>query len=487
MAVRTKRKPHQQVMTPARLAVLASGGKWRPARHLLHVNRHLLHLAASRIRRLQVGMPPRHGKSWQCARWFPAWYIMTYPEREVLICTASDSLAARHSEYVRDIIERYGPELAGIRVRPSHRAQADWEIVDIHGRPTGGRCRGAGVGTSILGDGASLLVLDDLYGSITKVVSPAYRDAVHRWCVQTAFSRLSPDGVVLSIGSRQHSDDIYGRFELAEADGGELWQRINLPAIAEEDDPLGRSPGEALWPELYPLEKLLAIKADKEANGRKSDWLANYCLRPSAGDGTSTWPDEYFHEQIWFVDRPDFSGREQRILSIDTSGGKRITSDFAALVWADWMRSGHFYIDAELCRLDIERLYQRTVEIITRESPNVTVVETNGLGQVLFDRLSKTKINGMFVPVLGRYHGSEGELAAKELRISARLTPQLARGTLHFAKTPGARLLVKQLKEFPNSDYDDACDALELNLELAGQLLLPAAKRTVKYEMPSRV
>lgn len=34
------------------------------------------------------------------------------------------------------------------------------------------------------------------------------------------------------------------------------WERIRLPAIAEEDDLLGREPGEALWPERYNLDYL---------------------------------------------------------------------------------------------------------------------------------------------------------------------------------------------------------------------------------------
>jgi len=37
---------------------------------------------------------------------------------------------------------------------------------------------------------------------------------------------------------------------------------LNLPAIAEEADPLGRAVGEALWPEKYPLHELEALRED---------------------------------------------------------------------------------------------------------------------------------------------------------------------------------------------------------------------------------
>jgi phage terminase large subunit-like protein len=42
----------------------------------------------------------------------------------------------------------------------------------------------------------------------------------------------------------------------------EPWEVICLPAIAEENDLLGRKPGEALWPERFPVERLLKIKKD---------------------------------------------------------------------------------------------------------------------------------------------------------------------------------------------------------------------------------
>jgi len=60
---------------------------------------------------------------------------------------------------------------------------------------------------------------------------------------------------VIVVGTRWHADDLIGRLE---ASGD--WEVLNLPAIAEEDDPLGRQPGEALWPERYPVEELEAIK-----------------------------------------------------------------------------------------------------------------------------------------------------------------------------------------------------------------------------------
>ena len=44
--------------------------------------------------------------------------------------------------------------------------------------------------------------------------------------------------------TRWHEADLAGRL-LADPDG-EPWKVLNLPALAEADDPLGRAPGEAV-------------------------------------------------------------------------------------------------------------------------------------------------------------------------------------------------------------------------------------------------
>ena len=56
-----------------------------------------------------------------------------------------------------------------------------------------------------------------------------------------------------------------------------------------------------------------------------------------------------------------------------------------------------------------------------------------------------------------------------------RLTPYLAQGRVRFkGDSPGARLLVEQLRDFPLADHDDGPDALEMAVRLAAELLSSA-------------
>ena len=77
--------------------------------------------------------------------------------------------------------------------------------------------------------------------------------------------------------------------ESADAAYAPPWKRIVLPAMAEDNDPLGRAPGEALWVEKYPVEVLRAIKGEISPY----DWEAVYQQSPVLKEGT-LFRDEYF-------------------------------------------------------------------------------------------------------------------------------------------------------------------------------------------------
>ena len=67
------------------------------------------------------------------------------------------------------------------------------------------------------------------------------------------------------IQTRWHEDDLTGRLLQEMAEGNEAWEVVRLPALAEATpglgDPLGREPGEALWPQRFPAKRLGIIRA----------------------------------------------------------------------------------------------------------------------------------------------------------------------------------------------------------------------------------
>src|SRR5690606_5460161 len=142
--------------TPAHLAWTVSEGRWRPFRHLLLLNRKLVDVAAGRIKRLAVFMPPRHGKSELISRYFPAWYLGTFPDTRVILASYEAEFAATWARRARKLREEHGPQLFGGEVSRERAAASRWGLA---GR--GGGMVPAGVRRPIAGPGAPVAIIDD--------------------------------------------------------------------------------------------------------------------------------------------------------------------------------------------------------------------------------------------------------------------------------------------------------------------------------------
>lgn len=108
--------------------------------------------------RLTVSMPPRFGKSETIAYLFVAWYLGHHPEHYVIMVTHTANLSASFGRKVRDLIESpvYQEIFPGTRISKDKTASDDWVTTK------GGKYLAIGVGGSVAGYGAHLLIADDL-------------------------------------------------------------------------------------------------------------------------------------------------------------------------------------------------------------------------------------------------------------------------------------------------------------------------------------
>lgn len=248
--------------------------KWLPYRHLMLLNEKLLAISRGEIKRLIVTMPPRHGKSEMCSKYFPAWFLNRYPERRVILCSYGDDFAAEWGRKVRDLIRTHTDYLS-ISINEASKAADRW---DLEGHRGG--MKTAGVGGQITGRGAHLLIIDDPVKDAEEANSATIREKKWDWWRTTARTRLEPGGAIIIIQTRWHEDDLTGRI-LKDQDDDDPWEIINLPAFAEEGDPLGRTPGTALCPERYDENALAAIKNEIGSQA----WSALYQQRPAPEGG----------------------------------------------------------------------------------------------------------------------------------------------------------------------------------------------------------
>ena len=256
--------------SPATFAVALSKGQWEPYKHLIHTS----DLIVSMIDEddcdiLVIEEPVRHGKTLTCSRWTPAWFICKYRKRVMLASYEAD-FAATHGRAAREIVAEHG-SLFGVEIDDTSRAASRWQLVgsDV-GMGT------AGANGPITGKGGDLMIVDDPIKNAEEAQSPVMREKLWEWWQSTFLTRREPGAKTLVIMSRWHEDDLIGRLVKNPPVGGARIKRVRLPAIAEENDALGRRPGDALCPERYDEEALSGIRIDVGPG----PWASLYQQRP---------------------------------------------------------------------------------------------------------------------------------------------------------------------------------------------------------------
>lgn len=242
--------------SPAGWAWAHGRGQWQFPPHLDLWNRYALDLLKGDQRILLEG-PVRHGKTAWWAEEVAGWYLGCHPDARVVIASYAVSLPQRASRLARAAMAEYGPQVFGVSLSEVSASATDWSL-DGH---LGGGYFVVGVGGNLMGRGADLLILDDLLDQ-EGALSDVQRENAWNWLQGNALRRLEPHASVVGISTRYHADDMHGRLLETDRAG---WRHVNLPALARDGDPLGRAPGEALWPERYPRERLLEIKAKTPA------------------------------------------------------------------------------------------------------------------------------------------------------------------------------------------------------------------------------
>jgi predicted phage terminase large subunit-like protein len=445
------------VMSPGSFAQIASQGRWLPARHLAYLDAAIMEsideAAAGRIEGLVVSMPPQHGKSELCSKYLPAWYLGRYPDRRVILTSYEADFAASWGRKARELLEHWG-HLFGVKVHRRSGAAARW---DLDGREGG--MTAAGVGGPITGKGVHLLIVDDPIKNDEEARSSTFRQKQWEWWQAVATTRLRPGALIIVIQTRWHRDDLTGRILRQAEVKGRHWRIVKFPALAEDQDELGREQGEALWPEVFTKERLETVKATRT----NYYWQAMYQQNPQA-EGSVEWPDSFFGPDIWFNEWPD--SWLCKAVALDPSKGTESKfGDYSAFAMI-MVSGGIVYVDADLSIRNTAVICETAVEIHKRFQPDWFGVETNQFQQLLAEDLQR---RAQEREVLMSLFGINNQVN-KLVRIR-RLTPLLSQRRIRFkGDSPGARLLVEQMRDFPNGDHDDGPDALEMAVRLASEL-----------------
>ncbi|MFQ5674203.1 MAG: phage terminase large subunit [Nitrospinales bacterium] len=345
---------------------------YAPAEHHRLIANHLENVELGEILRLMIFMPPRHGKTMLASEYFSAWYMGRNAQKEIIAITYSQERANDIGRKVRNQItdSLHGEIFKECSLSPDSTSMHRFNTVQ------GGSYFGVGIGGPITGRGAHLLLIDDPVKNREEAESETKRRSIKDWYVSTAYPRLMPGGAIILIQTRWHEDDLAGW--LLKEHAHENWTVINLSAIAETHDGIGREPGQALWEECYPKTRLEEIK--RTIGSR--DWSALYQQRPAPQEGSIIkyeWFMRYKTPPAYF---------ERKALSLDTAyKAREINDPSVCTVWGETDKA-FYLLDVWRARVEYPTLKSHVLSLAEEWKPDAVLIEDKASGQSLIQDLT---------------------------------------------------------------------------------------------------
>lgn len=401
---------------------------------------------------LVISLPPGSAKSTYGSRSYVQWFLGRHPNRRVLAVGHGQKFVEdEFSKPNRDTIdsEQFRAVFPDVYLSENDRGATTWKIEEHGGIYT---CRGANAG--VAGVRANLLDIDDPIKSVKDALSEVSRDALFRWITADLLSRRLPGAPIVLIMTRWHSDDPAGRLEeLHKKNPNALpgpVEFINIPAQAEEDDPLGREKGAWLWEEFYGAGHYETLRETMSPGL----WSALYGGKPLDKMGTFVSEDMFQRYDSYPVNKPDMPIQVKKtVITVDTAQKATERSAYTAIeVIREGVDGKHYMVYAERVQDKLEDVMKLMRRIATNWDANYILVEDAGQGSQIIENYAETFICPI-VPFTPRGKGS------KEFMFDA-ATPWISSGKVLFPKqAPWLTDLINEMVAFPDGKYKDYVDA----------------------------
>ena len=397
-------------------------------------------IAEGKCKRLIVNMPPRHTKSEFASYLLPAWYLGKFPGKKIIQTSNTAELAVGFGRKVRNLVgsEQYAKIFPDVTLKSDSKAAGRW------GTNHDGSYFAIGVGGTVTGKGADLLIIDDPHSEQEAAIAatnPEVYDKVYEWYSSGPRQRLQPGGAIVIIMTRWSKRDLVGKIIKSSIErDGEEWDVVEFPAILPS--------GNSLWPEFWPVGELLALKNELPV----SKWNAQYMQTPTSEEGAMVKREWW---KIWEKDVPPKC--EFVIQSWDTAFTKNERSDYSACTtWGVFYMNENvsdphiILLDAVKERLEFPELKAKALEMYNEWEPDACIIEAKAAGSPLIYELRKM---GIMVSEFTPTRGND-----KIARMNS-VTDLFSSGRVWAPSRRWAEEVMEEMAAFPNSEHDDLVDS----------------------------
>lgn len=397
----------------------------------------------SGLSRLLFIAPRGFAKSTVCSIFFPLWLALHGKKKDIFLVSATISLSRELLRKIRNELENNPYFLYDYGEMKSQK----WTEEHLELR-NGATIRAKGRGFQIRGFRPDMIVCDDLEDEEV-IYSKDQRDKLEQWYFRTLLPSLKPGQSLIYVGTKLHQFSLINKLQKKE----EFVTRFYKALVTDQDSHTQKS----IWPELWPLERLLQLKKEL---------------------GTYAFEAEYQNNPISLEEQPikphmiegvRINGSvDLTCLALDPAISEKTSADYTALALFERVTDpqgrplGFREKFSERGHWGVEETCTRIINLYEQGKFDRLIIEEVAFQKVVRQVLVKmSRERKMFIPVSEAPLGTGTDKRPRDKYTRLMGIVHLFEQRLVELRSPD---LIEEALAFPHGEHDDMVDAMVYSL-----------------------